>query len=513
MNKFYTLSLSIICFILSISLAQSELKFSDGSHWSGEVLNQMAHGEGTYTWVNGDRYVGAMVKNVRHGKGKYYWRNGETYDGDWKDNYQHGYGTYHFANGDVYIGNFSENLRDGYGTYTYSNGDKYAGEIEANHFHGRGKMTYARGIIVDGQFEKNNPVYGTTIIYPNNDRYVGNFDTLIPNGEGTYTFANGEVFSGVWDKFGVLDKKLECTLRGCTKLKSYDLAKNEEKLKKEIEQQIKTAKENLKKETEAAREQIKKERAELDRQKKKKYQNIKTKPRNNTLFPVGSGSSFSVSNKGYLVTNNHVIEGCQTVTVQTNKKDLEAKVIAYDRTNDLALLKADFSPTTFFGLSNRSPEILEEIYVAGFPFGYKVSKSVKVTKGIISSLAGIGNNFSHIQIDAALQPGNSGGPILDEKGNLIAVAVAKLDMMKAVEDYGVVPENVNFGIKTSIVKNLLLSHSIAIPKPNTSKIKKTYLGNKITKGTFHLSCWMTEARYKEMTTKKVLFKNVNFQSK
>ena len=109
-------------------------------------------------------------------------------------------------------------------------------------------------------------------------------------------------------------------------------------------------------------------------------------------------------------------------------------------------LKGDFSPKTVFPLSNTRPELLQDIYVAGYPFGNEISTSVKVTKGIISSLTGIGNNFSNIQIDAALQSGNSGGPILDDLGNVVGVAVAKLDAKYMFEEFGIIPENTNFGI-------------------------------------------------------------------
>ena len=70
---------------------------------------------------------------------------------------------------------------------------------------------------------------------------------------------------------------------------------------------------------------------------------------------------------------------------------------------------------------------MQDIFVAGYPFGQRIRASVKITKGIVRSLTGIGNNYSNIQIDAALQPGNSGGPIINERGNVIGVAVAKLD--------------------------------------------------------------------------------------
>ncbi len=75
---------------------------------------------------------------------------------------------------------------------------------------------------------------------------------------------------------------------------------------------------------------------------------------------------------------------------------------------------------------------MQEIFVAGFPFGKAISSSLKITKGIISSLTGVGDNDSNVQIDAALQPGNSGGPIFDDKGNVLAVAVAKLDLKTAI---------------------------------------------------------------------------------
>ena len=73
---------------------------------------------------------------------------------------------------------------------------------------------------------------------------------------------------------------------------------------------------------------------------------------------------------------------------------------------------------------------MEDIIVAGFPFGNKVSSSIKFTRGIVSSLTGVGDNYSQIQIDAALQPGNSGGPIMDYMGNIVGVAVAKLSLKK-----------------------------------------------------------------------------------
>ena len=151
---------------------------------------------------------------------------------------------------------------------------------------------------------------------------------------------------------------------------------------------------------------------------------------------------------------------------------------------------------------------MQDVFVAGYPFGVSISSNVKVTKGIVSSLAGIGNNFSNMQIDAALQPGNSGGPILDNNGNVIGVAVAKLDLAMTVEEFGVVPEGTNFGIKSSVLKNFLDSNGIKIKESSTKKISRSELSRNITDGTIFLSCWMTLEQIKKLKSQKVMFKGI-----
>jgi len=223
------------------------------------------------------------------------------------------------------------------------------------------------------------------------------------------------------------------------------------------------------------------------------------------VISASSGSGFAISNQGHVITNHHVIDGCQGVKIHFDGRSVDARTLAFDPQNDLALLKGEFKPLKTLPLSDDKPEILQDVYVAGYPFGRRVSSTVKVTKGIVSSLSGIGNNFSNIQIDAALQPGNSGGPILDEKGNVIGVAVAKLDVKKILSDYGVIPENTNFGIKTSIVKNILEGHGVPLKRPNNSEISKSELAKNLSGATFYLSCWMTTAQIQHMRSRKVFF--------
>ena len=229
--------------------------------------------------------------------------------------------------------------------------------------------------------------------------------------------------------------------------------------------------------------------------------------RDDEVFSAASGTGFIVTDKGHIITNNHVVKGCDNVKAHQNGTDYPATVIATDSVNDLALLKTTLTAKDVFSLSSKNAFLMQDIFVAGYPFGNFISSSVKITKGIVSALTGIGNNYSNMQIDAAIQPGNSGGPVINEKGNVIGVAVAKLSLAKAVKDWGVVPEGTNFGIKSSVVRNFMESNNINPMRPRTSSITKQQLAQKVTNSTLYLSCWMTYAKIKQMKSEKVMFTN------
>ena len=161
-----------------------------------------------------------------------------------------------------------------------------------------------------------------------------------------------------------------------------------------------------------------------------------------------SGSGFFINNKGYFVTNYHVVAECNDKSKITFKEEeIDAKLIAKDKSLDLALLRAKVKPKDYLKISNERPEKLQKIIVAGYPFGKGLSDDLKFTQGIISSLKGYGDNSNEIQIDAAINPGNSGGPIVNEDGELVAVVVSGLAKDQS--------EGINFGIKASSVKNFL----------------------------------------------------------
>ena len=187
----------------------------------------------------------------------------------------------------------------------------------------------------------------------------------------------------------------------------------------------------------------------------------KEKPKDK--FTPSSGTAFFVTKKGHVITNFHVVEGCKDKSkIIYEDNEIKVKLLAKDKYLDLALLKANIENKHFIKISNKSPKKLQRIIAAGYPFGKELSDDLKFTSGIVSSLKGLQDDSTRIQIDAALNYGNSGGPIVDEKtGELVAVAVAGLSKE--------VTESINFGIKAGSVKNFLDSNQI-----NTSLTASKY---------------------------------------
>jgi S1-C subfamily serine protease len=162
---------------------------------------------------------------------------------------------------------------------------------------------------------------------------------------------------------------------------------------------------------------------------------------------ASSGSGFFINNKGYFVTNNHVVKGCKQSKITFKEEEVDAELIATDETLDLALLRAKVKPKDYLNISDEPPEKMQRVFVAGYPFGKGLSDDLKFTQGIISAVKGYSDNSNQIQLDAAINSGNSGGPIVNEDGDLVAVAVSGLDKSKS--------EGIGFGIKASSVKNFL----------------------------------------------------------
>ena len=248
--------------------------------------------------------------------------------------------------------------------------------------------------------------------------------------------------------------------------------------------------------TQVAEEKRKKEEKRIADAKKKKKEDKKrikpkTSPEDNIIVAASSGTGFYVSNTGHIVSNYHVIKECNSVKLTFKGKEVSANVLAVDKTNDLAILKSDLSPTKVYSVATEDASLLDNIIIAGYPLGKKVSSTIKTSKGSITSLAGFGNNYSEFQTDAALNKGNSGGPIMDQKGNVVGVAVANYGKQSGVESF-------NFGIKSSTLKTFANANGLKFLPPNNKDLSNKDLGQLITEATIYLECHMTVANIKRM---------------
>jgi S1-C subfamily serine protease len=216
-----------------------------------------------------------------------------------------------------------------------------------------------------------------------------------------------------------------------------------------------------------------------------------SKPDDNKIVAASSGTGFFVSRSGHIITNHHVIEECKAVKVSFKGNEVKASVLAVDKYNDLAILKTALNPNEVFSVSGEDAELLDDVVIAGYPLGKKVSSAIKTSKGSVTSLAGYGDNYSEFQTDAALNQGNSGGPIMNQKGNVVGVAVAAYGKKEGVESF-------NFGIKASTLKTFARSNSLTLLPPNNRDLSNKDLGRLITNATLYIECWMTVAQIKQM---------------
>ncbi len=375
--------------------------------------------------------------------------------------YHNCFGTYTSASGSKYVGEFRDNKRHGQGTYTYADGSEYVGGYSYDKKHGRGTYTYG------------------SLTQWAGDRYAGEFRNGNPNGQGTYTFADGRVKEGIW-KNGKFQYARKVTPTVIAK-KSPPPAKSA--AEKEIER-LRRENARLRKENQSKPKQVAKQ----------------PPPKKAPQPKVGStGSGFFVSKLGHILTNEHVVRQCGSVTVGDNaNKQVTAFVLEKDKRNDLALLRISSTkmasaetkslisklgvkklglklvPLASGGLMRSDDiELGEKVLVSGFPYGELYSNTIKVTGGMVSAVKGMGDDSAQFQMDAAVQPGNSGGPIYDENGNIVGVVVSQLDPLKVAKTIGSLPQNVNFGIKASTVRQFLTSAGLPTKWSNRTKRKST----------------------------------------
>ena len=151
---------------------------------------------------------------------------------------------------------------------------------------------------------------------------------------------------------------------------------------------------------------------------------------------------------------------------------ISAKVVKVDAANDLALLKAEGKFAALPVASSRGVKLGGTVATVGFPNIGLQGFAPKLAKGEIASLSGAGDDARYFQISVPVQPGNSGGALVDERGNVVGVVAAKLSARAALASSGSLPENVNYAVKSSFLLGFLESVpevSAKLKEPNTKE--------------------------------------------
>ena len=174
-----------------------------------------------------------------------------------------------------------------------------------------------------------------------------------------------------------------------------------------------------------------------------------------------TGTGFMFSSSDYVITSYHVVHGSKSISVRLNNGErIEASIAVKDTNNDIAILKLSKPPTSRQNIitlgDSTSVKTGDRVFTYGFPLVDLLGDAEpRYSEGFINSLSGISNDPRLFQISIPIQPGNSGGPVFNEKGELIGIATSSIDSVQTQRVFGATPQNVNFAIKSSYI-NLLL---------------------------------------------------------
>ena len=307
-----------------------------------------------------------------------------------------------FANGSEYIGEWRGDTRYGHGTFFDAIGGKYVGSWKEDVRHGKGTFVSL------GQ------------------KYVGEWKDDKRHGQGVEYGEDGSIKRfGTWEQ-GVLVQSATLDTKPSPFDSQSQVAANESATNPELE---------------AERRKRKQLEAELDAEKKRR---IAAENRGKgSSQSNSSGTGFAVA-PGLLVTNRHVVAGCQKLEVLSRDGRRAARVLDADELVDLALLRVTGLEGKVTSIRRPgSVRLGESAYAFGFPLTGLLSEEGNFTSGVVSSLRGMRDSANHIQISTPVQQGNSGGALVDASGNVIGVVVGKLNASAVARATGDIPQNVN----------------------------------------------------------------------
>ncbi|KAF0222729.1 MAG: hypothetical protein FD176_2406 [Rhodospirillaceae bacterium] len=206
----------------------------------------------------------------------------------------------------------------------------------------------------------------------------------------------------------------------------------------------------------------------------------------------GLGTAFFINSAGFAVSNAHVVDRCNSVkAVLPEAGTASTVIVATDQENDLALLRINAKPGAFAQL-RLGPTVRqgEQIIIYGYPLAGALASKGNLSIGVVSALAGLLDDSRKLQISAPVQPGNSGGPVLDQQGNVIGVVDSKLNALAAAKLTGDIPQNVNFAIKAGVLAGFLEANGVAFGTDTAKRqLNAADIGDKAKAFTFMVQCY------------------------
>jgi S1-C subfamily serine protease len=173
---------------------------------------------------------------------------------------------------------------------------------------------------------------------------------------------------------------------------------------------------------------------------------------------ISSGTGFFINNY-MLMTNQHVVDECESISVKSHGL---GTVLAEDRDNDLAIIQVGQPNLYHLNLADSPVRLGDDLVVLGYPLQGVLAESINMTKGNVSSLAGINGATNLFQMTAPIQPGNSGGPVINDSGKVAGIATSTLNHAFAMERLNTLPQSVNFAIRHTVVRNFLQVYGVKI---------------------------------------------------
>ena len=205
-----------------------------------------------------------------------------------------------------------------------------------------------------------------------------------------------------------------------------------------------------------------------------------------------NGTAFAINRGGEFLTNYHVVKGCSSVRVQVGGVLHDGTVAFTDDRNDLAVVRTRVTDIEPLRLREGKMGIrpADQVVALGYPYSGLLATSPQVTTGAVSNLAGLHDDSRVLQLTAPIQPGNSGGPLLDLSGNVVGIVSSRINELAIAEATGSLPQNINFAIKSGIIREFLDTHRVDYTSSQSStKLDPADVGEMATKSTVLPECY------------------------